>query len=654
MPLGSYIGVIILILQAGIVFMINQNIITQNLAQRFRILKQLGQGAMGEVYLAEDTGMKRKVALKFMPQQYTADPDFKARFEREACAAGKLNHPNIITIYNRGEYQNRPWIAMEYVDGESLKDLIARHEPSLDEVINIVTQVCEGLGEAHRSGVTHRDIKPANILIDKEGRVKIVDFGLARLEGVAQLTIEGAVMGTPAYMSPEQVNGKRLDPRSDIFSLGVVLYELLTGRLPFRGETVSKIFEAIKNQEPEPLARYKTGVTEGLQRIIDKALDKELELRYQNVKDLLVDLKREKIALTRPKSKRPSPTARRTRWYWIASTAILIVLMILVFSKYLDQQQAQSPNEKDKLNNQEADREKRYTNLKNDGESLFERYDYVGARNKYTQARELYNKSSERYGTLSNQIQECDNRIAQIQDMVLIPAGTFKMGSNSSRDDEKPEHQVSVKAFYMDKYEVTVAQYQRFINATRHRRPESWDGQLQSLQRPVVYVSWYDADAYAKWAKKRLPTEAEWEYAARGGNTGMDGKPKYKYPGENDVSSSNANFDFGRSRGDVDRWEDANRYLKNVERYVYNGYGLYNMVGNVGEWCADWYNENYYKNSPQSNPAGPLTGFSRVLRGGSWGNKADEVRCAFRGTRYATFRSYRVGFRCVRGTFVTL
>jgi len=274
----------------------------------YKLLKKLGQGGMGEVFLAEDLELGRKAALKFLPQPYTTDPELKARFKREARAAAALNHSNIITIYEVGEFQSRAYIAMEYVAGESLKDLTAREELPVASIIDLALQICEGLSEAHHAGIVHRDLKPANILLDKKGRVKIADFGLARLEGATQLTGEGTVMGTPAYMSPEQVRGEPLDARSDIFSLGIVLYELIARRLPFQGQTERAVFYALLNQNPEPLARYKTDIALGLQRIVDKTLDKDLETRYRHVEDLLVDLKREKKILSMPSL----PTVTRT------------------------------------------------------------------------------------------------------------------------------------------------------------------------------------------------------------------------------------------------------------------------------------------------------------------------------------------------------
>lgn len=292
----------------------------------YRILEKIGSGGMGEVHLAEDSELKRKVALKFMPQQYLSDSDMKGRFKREARAAAALSHPNIIHIYEVSEYQGRPFFAMELVEGRSLRDVIRNEELSFHQVLDVATQVCEGLIEAHEAGVVHRDIKPANILVDEKGRVKIVDFGLATIQGGEKLTRTGSTLGTIGYMSPEQVKGEQVDRRSDIFSFGVVLYEMLTGRQPFRKDSEAATLHAIVNETPEPVARFKAEAPEGVQRIIDKVLEKSQETRYQHVDDLLADLKRVQGDMKPAPAPPPQPRFYPT----LIGSLVVVVLAVLL------------------------------------------------------------------------------------------------------------------------------------------------------------------------------------------------------------------------------------------------------------------------------------------------------------------------------------
>jgi len=281
----------------------------------YRILEKLGEGGMGEVYLAQDTKLNRRVALKFLPAQLASDEEFKERFKREAQAAAALNHPNIITIHEVAEYENRPYIAMEYVEGESLKKLITKKDLSINKVINMAMQICEGLSKAHQSGIVHRDVKPQNILIDKDGRVRILDFGLAKLKKDAMLTQPGSTVGTVAYMSPEQAQGMEVDQRSDIFSFGVVLYEMITSQLPFKGEHDAAMIYSIIHETPEPLARYKANVPDELQRMVEKAMEKSPEMRYQHADDLGADLRKLKMEIESGVTKtlvtkaKPSPSS---------------------------------------------------------------------------------------------------------------------------------------------------------------------------------------------------------------------------------------------------------------------------------------------------------------------------------------------------------
>ncbi|UCB52849.1 MAG: protein kinase, partial [Candidatus Zixiibacteriota bacterium] len=302
----------------------------------YRIERKIGAGGMGEVFLARDTQLDRNVALKFLPTEYTADADVKSRFMREAQAAAALNHPNIITVYEVAEHQNRSYIVMEFVEGESLKELIAKRDLRISEVIDVAMQISQGLAKAHEAGITHRDIKPQNVLIDKDGRARIVDFGLAKLKGDIKITQSGSTLGTVSYVSPEQARGEEVDRRSDIFSLGVMLYEMITSRLPFQGEHQAAILHSILNEQPQPLARYNNRVSQELERIVSKALSKDKAERYQHVDDLLADLRREQRASEQSRSSELSiagvAPARRRRLlsYVVPASVVFVIAFVLL------------------------------------------------------------------------------------------------------------------------------------------------------------------------------------------------------------------------------------------------------------------------------------------------------------------------------------
>src|ERR1700741_187680 len=277
----------------------------------YRILEKLGAGGMGVVYLAEDMKLGRKVAIKILSHEFTTNKDRLHRFEQEASAASNLNHPNILTIHEVGVDDGRHYIATEYIDGVTLRRKIGGAQIEVREILDIAVQVASALEEAHAAGIVHRDIKPDNIMVRRNGYVKVLDFGLAKLtetvdrspsdaEASTRVFVQtdaGVVMGTSHYMSPEQARGKPVDARSDIWSLGVVIYEMVAGRTPFEGETSTDVIVAITQKEPAPLARFAPNVPAELEWIVMKALRKDRDERYQTIKELITDLRRLKQRL---------------------------------------------------------------------------------------------------------------------------------------------------------------------------------------------------------------------------------------------------------------------------------------------------------------------------------------------------------------------
>ena len=298
----------------------------------YQVQEELGQGGMGVVYKAHDTKLERTVALKFLAAHALESPEHKARFVHEAKAAAALNHPNICTIYEIDHANDHSFIAMEWIEGGSLKDKVDRRPLALSEAVNIAIQVGQGLQAAHTKGIAHRDIKSTNIMTTAGGQVKIMDFGLAQLAERTRITATGTRLGTPAYMSPEQAQAGVVDHRTDVWSLAVVLYEMITGQLPFKGEIEQAVLYSILNDEPEPLTALRSGVPVVLDQVIGKALRKNPDERYQHIDEMLVDLravqKRLESRLPEVESRLVS-VAKSPRLLWLLSASSVLVAIIL-------------------------------------------------------------------------------------------------------------------------------------------------------------------------------------------------------------------------------------------------------------------------------------------------------------------------------------
>jgi LSD1 subclass zinc finger protein len=650
---------------------------------RYRILRVLGQGGMGTVYLAEHKVMERTVALKVINPAVLSHPNALERFRLEVKAASRLSHPNIVTAHDAEQAGTFHFLVMEYVEGTDLAAYLKKKgSMPVHLACYLVRQAALGLQHAHEQGLVHRDIKPANLMVTRNGQVKILDFGLVRLrsdQGAPGMTQLGACMGTLEYMAPEQSrDASKADARADIYSLGCSLYCLLTGEPPFQGMTAPV---ACLVRDPEPLHRLRPEVPEGLSAVVAKMIHREPGQRYQTAAEVARAL--EPFARQESPSP-PSPLPRRSP------------------RKAERPQPTTPPKPTARTIDQKVEEQRQQppAPLRPTVVEIDERAEKPGSRREREeiQVGPTEARPGKRWlvwalvvlavlpllailvlGFLPPRGQtksETDrpglpNTIGMT--MVRIPGGSFQMGSPENEEgrnkENEDQHEVEVSEFYLGAREVTQGQFRAVMGynpsyfsrnakgragVSYFNKPGGGKDKIpagdDTEEYPVESVSWDEANEFCQkltemeknrpggWVY-RLPREAEWEYACRG-----RARAYQTFHFGKSLSALQANFDGNFPYGKADKGPYLQRTNK-VGAYEKNAFGLYDMHGNVWEWCADWSGKDYSKTGPRQDPPGPREGSDRVFRGGSWYDNGQFCRSAHRNGCVPTSRSIYLGFR---------
>jgi len=626
--------------------------------ERYRILKELGRGGMGMVLLAEDVNLQRLAAIKIMLPRYAKDPAARERFLREARAAAKINHDNVVRIHQVDEANGIPFIAMEFLEGEPLdQHLKDEGELTIGQSLRIGREIAEGLQAAHSKGLVHRDIKPANIWLEApKGRVKILDFGLAREErDDTNLTKSGAVVGTPAYMSPEQALGKPLDSRSDLFSLGVVLYRLCTGKQPFTGPNTMAVLMALGTETPPPVRQLNPNVPVALEHLIQRLMAKDREQRPASAEEAA-----EALAAIEKPANSGMPEVMPLVVYVPAATAV-------VDDPFANIDDSSYENPKLPLAKSKPPHAASRTQFVSDAtvspkKPRSRRLLFAGlggvlaivaafAIIKFTKKDGTVTESKVPDGAKvdPNPKKDPSAHLAALSatfkndlgmEFVLVPKGKSWLGGGAGKVGTAEV--VIPQDFHLGVYEVTQEEWEKVMKSN----PSSFKAVMylakeEQKRLPVENVSWDDCQLFIKKLNEqardagweyRLPTELEWEYACRGGPMKDKSESEFDYYLEkpsNTLLSTQANFDA----------RDLNRTCK-VGSYPPNRLGLYDMHGNVFEWCAD---------ELRAHPDPLIKGDSwRMYRGGGWNGHSGLCRAAHRDLCPPSVRSDGCGLRVAR------
>ena len=655
------------------------------IAGKYRILEEIGHGGMGVVYKAEDIKLKRPVALKFLPPHLMDSPELRERFLIEAQAAAALNHPNICVIHEVGDSEERPFMAMEYVEGETLRDKINEAPLAAGAAMEIAIQIAEGLDEAHGKGIVHRDIKSANIMITGKGQAKIMDFGLAKVREGPLLTREGTTLGTVAYMSPEQVQGQEVDRRSDIWSLGVVMYEMLSGALPFKGEREASILYSVVHEDPKPLRVLKPGIPQELQQIVDRSLKKKPEARYGSAAELLNDLRNTRDTLTaggrRALSLRSiigllrNPVVAVPATFVIAAIAVGLVglfkrqsrirwardIAIPEIRKLVDDQRVpaafllaqktkkiipRDPNLTDLLSN--VEREFSFKTVPPGAEVyLFNEIDgiweHVGrsptAKVKVWPGYHLFKIEKDGYepiegAELTSYALEIERTL---EDKGSLPPGMTKIpGGKDELSFANIAGGQDLDDYLIDKHEVTNKDFKKFVDQGGYEKREYWK---HPFKKDGKILSWEQAMAEFKDRTGR-PGPATWEMSDY-----PEGRDDHPVGGISWYEAAAYAESVGKSLPTIYHWDwaadpwmsdiyiplgnfsDRDTWPIGTSRCV-SSYGVHDMAGNVAEWC---WNES---------------GEWRFLLGGAWNDPV--YFFSFASTQPPMERSPSNGFRCMK------